>query len=248
VAAIANKMIPKKNYNDYLVILSQMTHGLIPVEHLDEFAAMAEKLPYQEKKTILGAIAVIRHDPAEVDKQFRAAIADSGGEHIHVINYSLALSNLGKHQNAINVIDTLLTEDPSNVEYLNEAIKVYADGYYTTGLHSLIAIHDKLNVKIKHRSKKMEMLPNIEQLMSNYGADWREISSRIEFATDLLRRKGLKIKAPSEYVDDEMIHYVFNIEADLDVVIEAENTLSDELASLPYSVADSVMSFTCRQA
>ena len=241
-------MIPKSKTRQYLDQISLIAEGELPYSALDDVERQTVNLTYLDQKQVLGAIASVRQNSKETDQQFQAALKASGRNSIILMNYSTSLNTLGRVLEAAKLAHEAVQIDPLDTAILHGAAQVFLDAYDLEKLADVCLKLDKLQVNLNLDGTKFDVIEKVKDLMGNYDVDSRAIGQRIEFATEHIRRAGLRISSVTEFVDDELIQYTFNLDGSPDKIAETEASLGDALATLPYSPADSVMVFLCSKA
>lgn len=220
----------------------------INFDRLDEILNEAKKLEsigrYTEAKRIMGMIAAINGDAAEVDRHFNAAVASSGRDALVILNYATALGNIHHHVRAIEVVGEAVERAPDDLGILNPALSIYIEAYDIDEARRLQEHLAKLGQPNRDAMLNTK-LAAIADMLATSGATWTQVSERIELASDTLRKQGLTSRIGSEELCDGVVLYEFNLEADVATATRAENAIHHAIAAQPYSPADRFISFSC---
>ena len=227
-----------------------LADGIDPVR-LNDIRGEAEKLEkfglYTAAKRVKGMIASICGDVKEIDKQFNAALLNSGRDIVVLLNYATALGNIHHHTRCVEVADEAVSDAPDDLLVLDTAIQLQMDAYNVDRVRSIQEQLEKLGRR-KMNPIFYAKLDAIDDILSKAGATWNQISARIELVADTLREQGLPHTMFSEALSEGVILYEFVLHADIATVIAAEKAVQQAIADKPFSPADRAIAFSCAPA
>jgi len=173
--------------------INQMLFDEVNEERIEEIIADANKMKINgqsaEAYNVLGMIAALRYDFAEVDRLFNAAINCSGRDVWTLENYSKALCNMNRLVEAMRIIDEVVVKDPDNADAINEAIKQHRLAFDTDGVRRLLKHSQQVGLPVDIVGLT-DNIDRLDELMESHGVTWQEMVSRTELASKVLQDIG----------------------------------------------------------
>lgn len=239
---------PLAKANKLIESINEMLFDGVNNERLEEIIADTAKMKdiglYTDAYNVLGMIAALHGDSAEVDRLFEAAMRSGGREPFTLGNYAAALNNLDRKADAVKIIDEKLDMAPDNLNVIKTAIEFHREAYDIDGVRELMARCETLGQPIIDSDMEHE-LNKVEALMKNHNVIWSDVASRVELASSVLHRLGLSPRLSQEAIDDGILVHNFKIDGDVESVSRAESAMNDAIAEEPYSAVDSFLYFSC---
>ena len=200
---------------------------------------------YSQAKQLEGMLAGLHGDSEEVHRKFNAALLSSGYDKVVRTNYAQALANLHHLREAVEQLILAVEQAPDDINLLWLARKIYEDAYYVDGAERLTEQLCLLGQENRISVDMTNKLVRMRELLDEAGANWQDVSERIEQASSALLPLGLRVASISESFSECTALLEFNIKGDIDVVLQAEEAIHQTIAKQPYSPADKMMAFAC---
>lgn len=239
---------PLSKATELIGSINEMLADGVNAERMEEIIAAANKLKdhghYTDAYKVLGMIASLRGNSAEVDRLFTAAIHSGSRNAVTLFNYAAALGNLGRIADAIKIMDELVDMGTTDLNLIRVALKYHLDAFDIDGARKLIAKHEALGRHIDDPNLSSE-LEIIESAMEGANVTWPEIAVRIELAASVLLRLGLFPRCTRRFIRDGIIMNEFIIGADVGIVSEAEIAINDAISEESYTSVDDLLYLTC---
>ncbi len=205
-----------------------------------------EKASYGDAKRVLGMLAALDGDLTAVETQFTAAIRHGANPNISHFNYATALSNLHYMIRAIEMVEKNLEFVENDPDYLETAFGIYGEAFHIDGMRKVRAQLQKLD---REDILGEMMLAKYESLVSLYDnhpdLNWITIAERIDMAAETIRDHGILIRRNTHFISDGSFYYSFELEADVDQVIQLEDEITERICEMPYSLVDDVICISC---
>lgn len=239
---------PHLKASEFIRSINEMVDGGINNDRLEEIAAEAKKMKergqYTDGCIVLGMIAAMRLDADEVDKQFNAAIRNGGRIPFTLTNYALVLSNLGRHIDAIKIIDEVYEQTPDDLFLIKKAISFHSDAFDVDGFHKFMARIKALDPSVDYEILEDQMI-KVGKILEEHKVTWQDASSRVEIAYRVLQQFGMPPRFADRRLWDGIIMHKFLIHGEADSIYQAESALVDAIANQPYSPVDDFLYFSC---
>lgn len=229
-------------------INSMLKNGIDPTR-LDEIEQDARKLEssnFVSAKRVLGVIAGMRGDIAEIKGQFTAAIRAGGKEPATMANYATALSSVGDLVMASKIIDEAVEISPLDTTIIDKAILIHADAYDPDGMSHYIEHAQKLG---RDTREDVTVIENTtiaaKEFIVQAGASLEQVADRVRVATEAIIDICGVPASRNVSLHDGMVMHQFVLETDEYTAMRAESAILDAIANKPFNAADRVMFFSC---
>lgn len=248
---------PLKKESELIKSINEMVFSGLNQIRLDEILAEAKKMQdmggsyYISAKRVMGMVAALRGNVEEADIQFKAAIAHGGKSFETLKDYAIALWNLRQIMRNLKILDELAESLPDDPEIIRTAIRNHWAAYDVEGVRKLLQQAEILNLpddEVMLELRSNLDLDLISTLLTEAGATWKQVCSRIELTSNVLNKLGLYSPRMKSKIIDGLVFHEYLLFANLDSVMRAEDAINDAIANMSFSPADRVIYFSCAQA
>lgn len=216
------------------------------LSELEREVAVIEKAGLCAQAWMLqGMIAGLKQDSQKVHQKFEAALRASGNDPAVLVNYVQALANLKELRDAVDLVDDISDHYPDDLSILELALRVYRDSFHVNGQRKIMDRLHLLGADSKIPDGLHSRVDRLEWRMETAGANWEQVVERLKSAAQALHKINVVPLTIAEEFTEDGMYLEFEIRGDFGMAYEAEKTIHEAIANLPYSPADRLISFGC---
>ena len=199
-----------------------------------------------EYREAAGMLSALDGDVDQTQAHFNAALAASGNN-VHVLlNYAIALLNLGRLIDSTNQLDQVIARAQDDVSSLHVALKLYNDSFNDRAMDIVSGYLERLGMDIP-KEIDGSVIGRHYGLLEKAGISWEDAAERVALAAETARKaKDVWPVINSQSLEGESIVINFDYHhCPPDLAADVEDAIQAEISRQPFSKLDELFIFRC---